>query len=226
MNRYPPKPTHRPPTPRFKNRKKQSQQHDEKNHVPPNFEAIMEEVAKQSDRGAAIIYASLLEKVLETLIIKRLRPLSSNQKNALFGRMAPLSTFAAKIELGFAIGLYSRNAYENLNMVREVRNKFAHKFEPLTFEHKKIIELIHKPDRMHTISKASATPKAEFILTCSILGALFFALAEDDICISEVGVTHFASLSAIGREIKKVMDNEQRKRPPPNQRPENVEPKP
>ena len=91
------------------------------------------ELEQQTPRGAAIVAAAVLEDLLALVIQRRLIELSSKRTEALFGKMAPLSTFSAKIEMGFALGLYGEDGRAYLDLIRDVRNKFAHKFDPLTF---------------------------------------------------------------------------------------------
>jgi len=109
MIERPPKPEDRPASPRHKERKKHKR--DEaatarKPRIPADLAPVVAEVMKQTPRGVAIIAGSLTENILAEIIEERFRPLSRGQRKALFDPMAPLSTFSAKIEIGFAIGLY------------------------------------------------------------------------------------------------------------------------
>src|SRR5664279_2548110 len=97
MAEKPPKPENRDRSPRFKQRNKTNQP-KARAEVDPN--AIVDELKKQTDRGAAILAAAVLDQMLETVIEKRLLIFDSKQRKALLGRMAPLSTFSAKIEIG------------------------------------------------------------------------------------------------------------------------------
>jgi hypothetical protein len=44
----------------------------------------------------------------------------------LFGPMKPLSSFYAKIRMGFALRLYGERTFHDLDLLRELRNTFAH----------------------------------------------------------------------------------------------------
>jgi hypothetical protein len=50
----------------------------------------------------------------------------------------PLSTFAAKVAVGHAMGLYDDDIRKNLNIVKDIRNAFAHPKRLLTFEEPEI----------------------------------------------------------------------------------------
>jgi hypothetical protein len=210
----PPKPLDVPPSPRFKTRGEKKAK-DQKRAMPDDFAPIMAELMKQSDRGAAIIAGSLLEEILETAIRARLRELSSDQRKALFGRMAPLSTFSAKIEIGFAIGLYAIPVYTNLNMVREARNRFAHQFETLTFEHPDIVEIVMKPDRPRLLilkDADAATPRGEFMGAFGVLSALLLGMTHFDVRLPIVSETHGELLHQMTAALKEALRMQAEKR--------------
>lgn len=186
MTRRPPKPENGPSSPRFKSRKPNQ---EKANELSDDLGPIMAELQKQSDRGAAIIAGSLLEQILETAIKGRLRALSTDQHKALFGRMAPLSTFSAKIEIGFAIGLYTEATYRNLNMLRQVRNEFAHKLGALSFDHPDIAKIINDPKRTGLLT-SRGKPRADFMTTFAVLGALLLAMKFHDVRLPHVSETH------------------------------------
>jgi hypothetical protein len=98
-------------------------------HSQEAVKTYAEELKKQTDRGAGIVAAAVVEEALEFTIKRRLIELSNTRADLLFGRMRPLSSFSAKTELGFALGLLSENLRHSLNMIRDVRNEFAHNME-------------------------------------------------------------------------------------------------
>jgi hypothetical protein len=210
----PPKPEGRPSSPRFRDRKKEGAKPN-KRELPDDLNPIMAELMKQSDRGAAIIAGSVLEQILEAAIKARLRPLLGGQQKALFGRMAPLSTFSAKIELGFVIGLYSEAAYTNLNMIREVRNKFAHEFDALSFDHPLVAKIILNPDRPRLLkSTAAEKPKGQFMGAFGVLGSLLLAMKFQNIQLPSVAETHGEVLREMGRALKVALAQKRSNHPP------------
>ncbi|MGH8510875.1 MAG: hypothetical protein ACREU8_05700 [Gammaproteobacteria bacterium] len=44
----------------------------------------------------------------------------------LFGAMGPLASFRQRIAVAYAFGFLSKEDYDNLNLVRRIRNHFAH----------------------------------------------------------------------------------------------------
>jgi hypothetical protein len=102
-----------------------------------NYLPIVQEMELADDRTAAIVAASLVENNLALVIIKRLRePLDDVEIKRLFDeRGAVLSTFADKIDIGFALNLYDKMARDDLHRIREIRNQFAHHLEVRNFDH-------------------------------------------------------------------------------------------
>lgn len=89
-------------------------------------------LSKESDRGCAIIGASFLEDQLEDLI----RAICRSDEEAvdrLFEGYAPFATFSARIQAAFALRLISKELRNQLDLVRRIRNDFAHEQGPLSF---------------------------------------------------------------------------------------------
>jgi len=95
------------------------------------------EIFKQSDRASAVVSGGILEEILERMIISYLLPLP-NIKKLLFDGMSPLSTFGAKIYVAFYLGLINKAEYDDLVLIKKIRNEFAHSIERLNFETPKI----------------------------------------------------------------------------------------
>lgn len=109
-----------------------------KEHTLDQIKAFTEELKIQTDRGVALIAAAVLDELLEMLLTARLLEVGRDRHDALFGRGKPLDLFSAKIELGFQLGLYPNATRTQLEMIRAVRNEFAHSIEPLTFSNPQV----------------------------------------------------------------------------------------
>ena len=86
----------------------------------------IDEIQDSPDRAAAIVAAAILETILEEGIVDRLLPMSNTHRDALFGGEASFATFSAKINLGLSLGLYGNKTKSDLNLIRKIRNEFAH----------------------------------------------------------------------------------------------------
>lgn len=93
---------------------------------------VIQELEAQTDRGAAIIGAALLDMRLKEAIKTRLisRP---GVIEELFKPNAPLGSFSARIDLAYCLGLYGEHSHRDLNLIRKIRNDFAHFEAPLDF---------------------------------------------------------------------------------------------
>lgn len=101
---------------------------------------ILEEITKQSDRGAALIASAYLEERLLAAIKARLNSESEIEKN-LFGGSQPLGSLSAKIDIGCLLGVYGLKVHKILHQIRKIRNKFAHESTPTDFNTQSIKDI-------------------------------------------------------------------------------------
>ena len=100
------------------------------------------ELEGESDRAAAIVGASLLENLLESIFRKAMIDHKEVKKNLEYG---PPGSFKAKIDLSFLFGLFPHaKIYQDLDRIREIRNKFAHGHKELSFADNSIKESIFR----------------------------------------------------------------------------------
>lgn len=98
---------------------------------------FVEELNKETDRGLPLVGAALIdEKLLETLQAFFIEGKSS--KKLLTEGNSPLGTFSAKIETCFALGLIDEFEYQEISLIRKIRNEFAHAKHGLSFQTEKI----------------------------------------------------------------------------------------
>jgi DNA-binding MltR family transcriptional regulator len=89
------------------------------------FNAFLEELNKESDRGAALVSAAMLDDLLEKIILAFLID-TKETKKLISGFNAPLGTFSARIIAAYSLGLLSEEEYEECGRLRQIRNEFAH----------------------------------------------------------------------------------------------------
>lgn len=70
--------------------------------------------------------ASRLDGALSTLLEQKMAPLSKKVHERLFKGYAPLNSFAAKIDLCYALKVIDEDAYSELSIIKSIRNAFAH----------------------------------------------------------------------------------------------------
>lgn len=89
---------------------------------------ITTQLIKEGGRGAVLLGAARLDLALEKLLKATMNPHTGGEDN-LFEPDRPLGTFSAKIALCYRLGLIDKQVEHALQMIRKVRNDFAHSFE-------------------------------------------------------------------------------------------------
>jgi hypothetical protein len=90
------------------------------------------EIRKEKNAGsAAFLVCAFLDNSLKIAIYTALPNKVAAEK--LFEDWGPLDNFSAKIATGHALGLYGNQTRRNLDILREIRNLFAHDVTLLTF---------------------------------------------------------------------------------------------
>lgn len=144
-------------------------------------EPVREALAKESNRGAALIGAAYLDDILEAL----LRCVFVDQcADELLGINQPLGTFHARICLAYSVGLLSKHEYQDLEIVRGIRNDFAHLHDDLTFDNESVKARCENL-QYGCLAKAlrdprgiTTTSKDRFVISVAALGQVLVATAK------------------------------------------------
>lgn len=134
-----------------------------KNLTRDEVEAIGADVSKsvggfvsrllmQGDRTAVILGAARLDVALEAALRAIMRHHPGGQDN-LFDSERPLGTLSAKIALAFRLGVIDEDTEHALQVVRKIRNEFAHSIEDESFSLQR-----HRDRLRSSTSRASQTP--------------------------------------------------------------------
>jgi hypothetical protein len=95
------------------------------------YKETNETLTQYTHTTAVVTAAAGLEGMLELAIRSKMRPLKQKMTERLFEGYGPLSSFAAKIDLAYALDITSTEINEELNKVRKIRNKFAHSIQAI-----------------------------------------------------------------------------------------------
>jgi DNA-binding MltR family transcriptional regulator len=110
----------------------------------PEDMAVLDEVNRgASDRAIGIIAASLVEihltKLLKQAFISETKTGSKETvQDRMFQSSGPFGPFTTKIRMAYLMGLISEEFYKNLEIMREIRNRFAHHTEIGSFDTQEI----------------------------------------------------------------------------------------
>jgi hypothetical protein len=90
-----------------------------------DFMPFLHELRHESERGAVLISCAYLDDLLhKTLAAYFMHP--PEAKKLLEGFNAPLGTFSSRTTAAFCCGLITADEFKEINILRTIRNKFAH----------------------------------------------------------------------------------------------------
>jgi mannitol operon repressor len=133
--------------------------------TPPDFETFkkdnphltkfwpyLEVLKKESERGKVLVSCGFLEEQLKEVLLAFMRD-TTQSVDLVDGGNAPLGTFSARIAATYSLGLIREREHHDLNLIRRIRNDFAHSIET-SFETRSVVdrcrELVMKaPDYTH-----------------------------------------------------------------------------
>ncbi|HYV90832.1 MAG TPA: hypothetical protein VE978_03580 [Chitinophagales bacterium] len=92
------------------------------------FSKFLNGFQKETDRGAAILAASMLDQKLKTILADFLIECKPSRQ-LLEGYNAPIGSFSSRQNLAYSLGLISDYEFKDCEIVRKIRNDFAHKFQ-------------------------------------------------------------------------------------------------
>jgi mannitol operon repressor len=90
-----------------------------------DFLPYLDELNKESPRGKVLISTGYLEEMLKEILSGFL--LKDKVVDDLFdGGNAPLGTFSSRSKLAYTLGLISEAEFHDIDLIRRIRNDFAH----------------------------------------------------------------------------------------------------
>jgi DNA-binding MltR family transcriptional regulator len=108
---------------------------------------VFQVLVKESDRGLLLVSVSYLEEALEDLLRAVFSMKSVTAKSViepLFGPLGPLATFSAKTRIAYAFGVIRERDYLDLEVLRRLRNQFAHRIEAAGFDSPEVLRLANQ----------------------------------------------------------------------------------
>lgn len=145
-----------------------------------DVDAFQKELAGESDRASVVLLGTMLEDVLTYRLTLALciKP-TEDECDYIFRFDGPMGTFSRRAEIACLLGIIEDDTYEQLDIIREMRNACAHSRHPLTFADEalanvamrlfKPLGFVRKPDRKEI--KQAVLLEGFFIYYTLILGS-------------------------------------------------------
>jgi DNA-binding MltR family transcriptional regulator len=102
---------------------------------------FMTSIRKQDDQAMVLSLATFLEDTLGRLLLAYFRSCKAT-RDLVEGFNAPLGTFGSRIKAVYAFGLVTDDQFKDMEILRKVRNHFAHNWEGVTLERNDIRALV------------------------------------------------------------------------------------
>ncbi|WP_200286722.1 MltR family transcriptional regulator [Pantoea ananatis] len=142
----------------------------DKKQITPEVEKLglfLKEFNQESDRGAALLAASMLDESLQKIIESCLIS-NSSAKQLISGFNAPLGTFSARLKAAHALGLIMDHEFNEIDLIRKIRNEFGHGWMDVSFESQKIKNSLDKLPWLGP-NDVMQSPKSKFSFAVSII---------------------------------------------------------
>lgn len=133
---------------------------------------MVETFHKESDRGAAILSGSFAEHALGLYLKHRIQ--DKKVADELFNAMGPLSSFSQRVTIAYAFNLIPHSNYKDFEIIRKVRNHFAHHPLDTTFTTPEIQKMctslsMYAETSFANFPKPGERHRVAYLLTCGIL---------------------------------------------------------
>jgi DNA-binding MltR family transcriptional regulator len=130
-----------------------------KNKVDPltDWNGFFKEIQNESPRAAVIIASAFLDAQLRAILLNSFVDDKKVSEELLD---SDLSTFSSRIKTAYCMGLISETLYHDLNIVRKIRNKFAHQMHGYTFDEPEIVSWCNSLKLARMITEVSSIPKS------------------------------------------------------------------
>lgn len=119
-----------------------------------NWNEFLKEFQGESDRAAAVLGAAFLdihlERLLESFFVEGHPKITSEVLDR-----GSAGTFAARIKMALCLGLLTEEEYADLELIREIRNAFAHDLQGVAFSNNEIEKAPPPPQQIWPVRNAS-----------------------------------------------------------------------
>ena len=152
--------------------------------LPAEVKLFREALSAESDRGCALFAAAYLDQALSDLLYVSVVHEPKKIEKELFDFNGPFGTFSSRIKMAYYLGKISKITRRDLDLMRNIRNKFAHHPSVVSFNDESVAKQCR--ELSFTFREKKASPRLHF------LGAVFGVLSK----------VHIATFTAEAPEVK------------------------
>lgn len=102
---------------------------------------FMRVVGEQDERAMVLALATFIEDTLGRLLLAYFRNCKATRE-LVEGFSAPLGTLGSRIKVAYAVGLVTEEQFKDMEILRKVRNQFAHNWEGVSLERNDIAAMV------------------------------------------------------------------------------------
>lgn len=110
---------------------------------------------KESDKGLALIGATVMKDALEHCFSRKfIHGLGTTCLDDIFNYEGPLGSFSNRIKIAYALGTFNSVVRDELEIIRDIRNAFAHSVIHLSISTKEIAEATEELVAYHLLDES------------------------------------------------------------------------
>lgn len=108
------------------------------------WSAFFEELRGESDRATVILYAAWIDHLLEQKLRLHFSKGNAEQRDKLFDGNGAFHAFSSKVNAAFCLGWLDADVRHDIDLIRRIRNRFAHQIHGLSLKTPEIRDLADK----------------------------------------------------------------------------------
>ena len=105
---------------------------------------VADALLEESDRASVILIVSWADHFLELKLAREFSKGNSDARSSLFSSNGAFATFSAKQNAAFCAGWIDRDVYHDLQVIRKLRNEFAHSIDSHTLHDEPFPSMVAK----------------------------------------------------------------------------------
>ena len=106
------------------------------------FRAFNSSLSDESDTARVIVVACWIEEFLKVKLMNEFSKGNAKARKALFSDKGAFATFSAKINAAFCAGWIDNDVHHDIQVIRKLRNVFAHSYDPKSLDEEDIRNLV------------------------------------------------------------------------------------